>query len=78
MNIKIIKCKCNAVIPVGRLALGYTNCVSCSSTQPYGCVSISNHKTGNTIQVLPKHIADNINRLSERKGYGVMSGMKHN
>ena len=75
---KSSKCGCKATIPAGRIALGYYTCVDCSTTQPYGCVAISNHKTGNTIQVLPKEVADNINRLSARKGYGVMTGMKHN
>ena len=46
-------------------------------TEQYGCVAISNHKTGNTIQVVSKQVADNINRLASRKGYGVMSGMKY-
>ena len=71
-------CKCRKTIPSGRLELGFKTCVNCSTTAPYGCVGISNHKTGNTIQILPKDVADNINRLSARKGYGVMSGMKHN
>ncbi len=78
MNLFNMKCICNNIIPQGRLDLGYHTCVNCSTAQPYGCVAISNHKTGNTIQVLPKEVADNINRLSARKGYGVMSGMKHN
>ncbi len=73
-----MKCKCGTLIPKRRLDLGFKNCVNCSTTEQYGCVEISNHKTGNTIQILPKSIADNINRLSQRKGYGVMSGMKHN
>ena len=72
------KCKCGNMIPEGRLNLGYSTCVNCSSVEAYGCVAISNHKTGNTIQVLPSKIADNINRLASRKGYGVMSGMKYN
>ena len=74
----MIKCKCGNMIPEGRINLGYSTCVKCSTMEMYGCVGISNHKTGNTIQILPKKIADSINRLSSRKGYGVMSGMKHN
>jgi len=71
-------CKCKNIIPDGRVELGYKTCVNCSTAEPYGCVGISNHKTGNTIQIMPKAMADNINRLSARKGYGVMAGMKHN
>ena len=72
------KCACKQTIPQGRIDLGYKTCVDCSSVEAYGCVGISNHKTGNTIQILPKEVAENINRLSARKGYGVMTGMKHN
>mgnify|MGYP001298274859 CR=1 FL=1 len=69
-------CKCgNTVHPV-RLELGYKNCVSCSTTKTYSYVPIITHKTGNTIQIVPKHVADNINKLASRKGYGVMTGMK--
>ncbi len=71
------KCKCGIMIPEGRINLGYITCVNCSTTEQYGCVAISNHKTGNTIQVVSKQVADNINRLASRKGYGVMSGMKY-
>ena len=64
------KCKCNNIIPQGRLALGYTSCVECSTTQPYGCVSITYHKTGNTIQLVSQETADAIFKSSRRKGYG--------
>ena len=65
------------MIPQPRLDLGYNTCIECSQVEPYGCVAISNHKTGNTIQVVSKEVADSINRLSSRNGYGVMSGMKY-
>jgi hypothetical protein len=43
-----------------------------------GGVAIANHKTGNEIQIVPMEVANNLNRLAARKGYGVCSGMKHN
>ena len=68
--------KCLKSVPAGRIALGYKTCVNCSTTSAYSCIAITNHKTGNTIQIVPKHVADNINKLASRKGYGVMTGMK--
>lgn len=79
-KLKMINClHCGGEMPSLRKSLyGYTTCVKCSSVKAYGCVAISNHKTGNEIQILPADVAANINRLSQRKGYGVLSGMKHN
>jgi len=49
-----MKCKCNNIIPEGRLALGYKVCVNCSTVERYACAPIINHKTGNTIQVMSR------------------------
>jgi hypothetical protein len=75
-----IKCiKCSGDMPLLRLTkYDYKHCVNCSTIQRVGGVPITNHKTGNSIQVVDKSTADNIIRLSQRKGYGVCSGMKHN
>ena len=64
------KCKCGNIIPPQRLALGYTECVDCSSTEAYGSVAITYHKTGNTIQIMPKAQAARIRKLTARRGYG--------
>lgn len=79
-KLKMIQCyKCGNDMPELRLTkYGYKHCVNCSNVERVGGVPITNHKTGNTIQVVPKEIADNIIRLAQRKGYGVCSGMKHN
>ena len=69
---RIMRCKCNDIIPQARLDLGYTSCVRCSNTEPYGCISLTYHKTGNTIQILPKAQAQRIRKLTERRGYGTM------
>jgi len=79
-TLKMISCiKCGGKMPELRyVKYGYKHCVNCSSVERVGGVPITNHKTGNTIQILPKEIAENLIRLSQRQGYGVCKGMKHN
>jgi len=79
-NLEMTSCtKCGGQMPLLRKTrFGYNSCTSCSTVERVGGVPITNHKTGNTIQIVAKDIADNIIRLSQRKGYGVCSGMKHN
>lgn len=70
--------KCKVKIDERRLkALPQTKvCVSCSTTEAVGCVDITYHKTGNTIQIMDKESADKINKLAKRSGFGIMAGMK--
>lgn len=77
---KQIKCKkCSGNMPeMRKIVYGYSTCVKCSDVKAYGCVQISNHKTGNEIQILPSDIAERINEQSKRQGYGVLNGMKFN
>jgi hypothetical protein len=79
-TLEMIPCtKCSRQMPELRLIkYGYRHCINCSSVERVGGVPISNHKTGNTIQVVPMEVANNLNRLAQRSGYGVMKGMKHN
>lgn len=79
-NLEMTSCiKCGNDMPLLRFTkYGYRNCVNCSTTERVGGVQIANHKTGNEIQILPMEVANNINRLAARSGYGVMKGMKHN
>ena len=75
MKLKMIGCKkCGGEMP----ELRYTNCVSCSTVARVGGVAIANHKTGNEIQIMPAEDAARLYRLSQRSGYGVCKGMKHN
>ncbi len=67
-----MKCKCKNIIPQGRLDLGYTVCVNCSTVERYGCAPIINHKTGNSIQILSSEDAADIDRMTRRRGYGTM------
>jgi|TARA_B100001094_G_scaffold302707_1_gene330192 hypothetical protein len=67
-----MKCKCSNIIPQGRVDLGYTVCVNCSTVERYGCAPIINHKTGNSIEILSREDAERIAKLTRRKGYGTM------
>ena len=67
-----MKCKCNNIIPEGRVKLGYKVCVQCSTVEQYGCAPITFHKTGNSIQIMSSKDAATIAKLTRRKGYGTM------
>ena len=60
-----MNCRCNNIIPQPRLDLGYKTCINCSQVEAYGCIAISNHKTGNTIQVVAKEVADRVMLFDE-------------
>jgi hypothetical protein len=71
--------KCANDMPLLRFTkYGYRSCVNCSTTQKVGGVAIANHKTGNEIQIMPMEDANRLYKLSQRQGYGVCKGMKHN
>ena len=74
---EMVSCvKCDRDMPSLRLEkYGFRHCVKCSEVEKVGAVPITNHKTGNTIQIVPMEIAINFNRLAARHGYGVSSGM---
>ena len=67
-----IKCKCNNIIPDGRVNLGYKTCVNCSTIERYGCAPLINHKTGNSIQIMSQSDAGRVAKMTRRKGYGTM------
>jgi len=69
-----MKCKCDKIIPQGRVNLGFTTCVDCSKTEKYGCAPLINHKTGNSIQIMSSSDAKRIAKLTQRRGYGTMLG----
>ena len=68
--------KCHNAIPVGRLQLGFKVCVDCSTAQPYGCIDVVYHKTGNTIEVTTQEHAQAVRNASKRMGFGIMRGMR--
>jgi hypothetical protein len=71
--------KCGGDMPLLRYTkYRYKSCVNCSTEARVGGVAIANHKTGNEIQIMPMEDAQRLYRLSQRSGYGVCKGMKHN
>lgn len=67
------KCKsCNTKLPAARVKLNYSTCVGCSDVEAYGFVNVIVHKTGNSVQPLPKSQADAINKIGDRKRFGTI------
>ena len=66
--------KCKEKIHTARLkVLPKTKvCVNCSSVMRYGCIPITNHKTGNEIQIMSSEEAAYILKKTRRRGYGTM------
>ena len=67
-----MKCKCGATVHPVRVKFGYSNCINCSTTERYGCAPITNHKTGNEIQIMSSEDAAYILKKTRRRGYGTM------
>ena len=67
-----MKCECKNIIPDGRVNLGYTTCVECSTVEQYGCAPLINHKTGNSIQIMSQSDSAIIAKMTRRRGYGTM------
>ena len=65
-------CKCKNIIPKQRAQLGYSVCISCSTVEQYGCAPLTNHKTGNSIQIMSSSDAARIAKMTQRRGYGTM------
>ena len=63
-------CKCGEVVHPIRVKYNYNTCVSCSSVARVASAPITNHKTGNTIQIVSQAQAALIAKVSRRKGYG--------
>ena len=63
-------CKCGASIHPVRQKYGYKTCVKCSGTERVACAPLTNHKTGNTIQIVSQSVAEALYKAGKRKGYG--------
>lgn len=55
---------------------GYRSCVNCSTVKRVASIPVTNHKTGNSIQIVSAEVAAEVSRLSARTGYGVSKGIK--
>jgi hypothetical protein len=65
-----MKCQCGSTIHPIRIKYGYNSCVKCSVAPRVACIPITNHKTGNTIQLVDQATAAAVAKASRRKGYG--------
>ena len=63
-------CRCGEVVHPIRIKYNYKTCVSCSSVARVASAPITNHKTGNTIQIVSQEVADALYKAGQRKGYG--------
>ena len=63
-------CRCGEPVHPVRQKYGYKTCVSCSNTECVASAPITNHKTGNTIQIVSQELSAAIYKASRRKGYG--------
>jgi len=68
--------RCSNPMPSGRMEMGYTICVKCSTEEKVSCHTIYPHKTGGYIQVVSKEQSNNLNRL-DRRGTGMKSAPKY-
>ena len=62
-------CKCGEPVHPIRQKYGYKTCVSCSNVERVASAPITNHKTGNTIQIVSQSVSAAIAKASRRKGY---------
>lgn len=70
-----MKCKsCSCIIPNKRIALGFKQCISCSTTERYGTIDIVYHKTGNTVQHVDAETAKHVNKIARRSVFGSSLG----
>jgi len=58
--------KCDATMPDERVHLGYRECVSCSSVEPYSAHVVYPHKTGAYVQPVSSETKKNLDRLDRR------------
>jgi hypothetical protein len=69
-------CKCGTPLHQVRIDAGYKSCVNCSTEERWGVVNITYHKTGNTVEIVKdREVADRINAMAQRSGFGVMKGL---
>ncbi len=57
----------NKIIPPGRVALGYTTCVDCSTTQKYSYVPIIANKQVLEVQIVSQEVSAAVHKSWRRK-----------
>ena len=61
------KCKCNNIIPLGRVKLGYNTCINCSTTQQYSYVPIIANKQVLEVQIVSQDVSAAVHKAWRRK-----------
>jgi hypothetical protein len=62
-----MRCKCNNIIPQGRVDLGYKICINCSTTQQYSYVPIIANKQMLEVQVVSQELSALVHKSWRRK-----------
>mgnify|MGYP004415117831 CR=1 FL=1 len=62
-----MRCKCNTIIPDGRIKLGYRTCVNCSTTQQYSYVPIIANKQVLEVQIVSQELSEAVHKSWRRK-----------
>lgn len=62
-----MRCKCNNIIPQGRVDLGYNRCINCSTTQQYSYVPIIANKQMLEVQVVSQELSALVHKSWRRK-----------
>ena len=62
-----MKCKCNNIIPPGRVALGFNTCTSCSTTQQYSYIPIIANKQVLEVQIVSPEVSASVHKAWRRK-----------
>jgi len=62
-----MRCRCNNIIPPGRVALGYNTCVNCSTTQQYSYVPIIANKQVLEVQIVSPEVSASVHKAWRRK-----------
>ena len=62
-----MRCKCTNKIPAGRIALGYSRCISCSETQQYSYIPIIANKQVLELQIVSQELSDQVHKAWRRK-----------
>ena len=63
-------CKCGESVHPVRIKYGYHTCVSWSNIEAVACAPLTQHKTGNTIQIVSQAQSAALIKAGTRKGYG--------
>ena len=62
-----MRCKCNNIIPQGRVDLGYKTCINCSKTKQYSYIPIIANKQVLEVQIVSQELSAAVHKSWRRK-----------